>query len=58
MARLVGLDRECSDSTFEGFVSVCRLKREGKPVSDKGERIHAELLRRLEKKMEGQKEKF
>lgn len=56
LARRVGLDRECADSAFQGFETVCRLKREGKPVSEKGERIYTEILKRLEKKME--KERF
>lgn len=55
LARVVGLDRECSESTYQGFETVCRLKREGKPVSERGERIHAEILKRLEKKLEKEK---
>ncbi|HXX93517.1 MAG TPA: hypothetical protein VEN81_07780, partial [Planctomycetota bacterium] len=55
LARQVGLPQECAESTYAGFETICRLKREGKPVSEKGQRIYDEILKRLERKLGAQK---
>jgi hypothetical protein len=58
LAKAVGLDRETSESIFAGFQKVCELKREGKPVSEKGERIYKDLTDRLKTKLESRKVPF
>jgi hypothetical protein len=51
LARFVGIDRESSDTIFEGFEKVCQLRREGKPVSEKGDRIYQEMVERFKRKL-------
>lgn len=58
IALLLGVDRECADSSFQGFVKICELKRLNKPVSEKGERIYQDILTRIEKKRLSGSEKF
>jgi hypothetical protein len=52
VARATGVQRECAESAFEGFVKVCELLRQGKPVSGRGEEIHRQVWGRVEKKLE------
>jgi hypothetical protein len=58
IARLVGVDRECGESSFQGFVTICELKRMKKPVSEKGEKLYQDILGRMEKKLQTVGEKF
>jgi hypothetical protein len=58
IAALLGIDRECADSTFQGFVTICELKRAKKPVSEKGEKLYQDILGRMEKKLQTASEKF
>ena len=58
LARLCGIDRECADSVFSGFEKVCELRRQGKPVSEKGDRIYQDILGRVRKKLAIGKEPY
>jgi hypothetical protein len=58
IATLIGIDRECDESSFQGFVTICELKRLKKPVSEKGEKLYQEILGRMEKKLQLGSEKF
>jgi len=58
VARLLGIDRECADSVFQGFVGICELKRQNKPVSAKGDKIYQDILGKMEKKLQASAEKF
>ncbi len=52
LARLTGVHRECAESAFEGFLKVSELRRQGKPVSGRGEEIYRQIRARIEKKLE------
>jgi len=58
LARLCGIDRECAESVFSGFEKVCELRRQGKPVSEKGDRIYQDILGRVRKKLAIGKEAY
>lgn len=58
IALLLGVDKECADSTFQGFIKICELKRQKKPISEKGEKIYQDILSRIEKKRLTGSEKF
>lgn len=58
IAVLLGIDRECAESSFQGFVKICELKRLGKPVSEKGEKLYQDILSRIEKKRLSSSERF
>jgi hypothetical protein len=58
IATLLGMDREGAESTFQGFVTICELKRAKKPVSEKGEKLYQDILGRMEKKLQTASEKF
>lgn len=58
IATLIGIERECAESSFEGFVKVCVLKRQNKPVSEKGEKLYKEILGRMQKKLASAAEKL
>lgn len=58
IARALGIDRESSDTIFEGFEKVCQLRREGKPVSEKGDRIYQEIVERVKRKLAAKKVPF
>jgi hypothetical protein len=58
IASLIGVDRECAESSFQGFVKICELKRLKKPVSEKGEKLYQEILGKIDKKLQKSGEKF
>jgi hypothetical protein len=58
IATLIGADRDCAESSFQAFVKICELKRQKKPVSDKGEKLYREILDRMEKKLQAGGEKL
>jgi len=58
IASLIGVDRECAESSFQGFVKICELKRLKKPVSEKGEKLYQEILGKIDKKLQKSAEKF
>ena len=55
---LIGVDRECDASAYKAFVKACEAKRSKKPIPEKQERIHADILGRIEKKLRTQGDKF
>lgn len=58
IATLLGVDRECAESSFQGFTKICELKRLKKPVSEKGEKLYQEILGRIDKKLQASAERF
>ncbi len=58
IASLLGVNRECAESAFQGFVKICELKRLKKPVSEKGEKLYQEILGKIDKKLQSASEKF
>jgi hypothetical protein len=58
IAAAIGVDRDCAESSFQAFVKICELKRQKKPVSDKGEKLYQEILDRIDKKLQTKSERF
>lgn len=58
IAVLLGMERECADSAFQGFVKICELKRLNKPISEKGEKLYQDILSKMERKLQTAGEKF
>lgn len=55
---LIGVDRECDASAYKAFVKACEAKRAKKSLPEKQERVHADILGRIEKKLRTQGDKF
>jgi hypothetical protein len=58
VARLVKVDQDCAGSAFAGYLRMCELKREGKGISEKGERIWMQIQDRVRRKLEAFREHF
>jgi hypothetical protein len=58
LARMTGVQSECAESAFEGFLKVSELRRRGKPVSGRGEEIYRQIRARIEKKLEARRLPF
>jgi vacuolar-type H+-ATPase subunit E/Vma4 len=58
LGALIGIDRESGASDFKLFAKACEAKRARKEVPEKQERIYADILARIEKKLRSQGEKF
>lgn len=55
---LIGVDRECDASAYKAFAKACEAKRAKKAITEKQERVHADILGRIEKKLRSHGEKF
>ena len=58
IAKLIGVDRDTDESSFEGYVKICELKRKKEPVSEKGEKLFQAIQDRVQKKILANGEKF
>jgi len=58
IAKLIGVDRDTDESSFEGYVKICELKRKKGPVSEKGEKLFQAIQDRVQKKILANGEKF
>ena len=55
---LIGVDRECDAVAYKIFVKACEAKRAKKALPEKQERVYADILGRIEKKLRSHGEKF